>query len=242
MGFRHAIRELLPPVALEALDVALRRPRFSGDYDSFEKALAASRSYNNPEIAAAFASQQAPTTARLTSRVQQLLAALAPVIAKRDRLSVLDVGGANGYYYHALQPYLPPLEWTILETPEMARACANGVIHYATDVAELKPTFDVVLLSGVIQYLPDPYAALASFSRLAPYLILNRLPLIERDWLTVQIVRTAAYTTSYPAWFLSESKMLSALGTPLMRWDVPEDAPVFNHRRVTYQGMLVHTH
>lgn len=241
MGVRGFAKELLPPVVIEAINHILRRPRFVGNFGSFEEALSRSKGYNSREIAAAFSRQQVTKDDRITPTAQQILAALAPIASGKNHLSVLDVGGANGYYYHVLKRFLPPVQWIILETPEMARACANGSIRYVSDTSDLAPPFDVVILSGVLQYFPDPYETLKRFCAMAPFTIINRTPLIEGDRLTVQIVHTQHYRTSYPAWFLSEKKVIGALGAILMRWDA-EDAPVFRGRRIRHQGMLARNH
>jgi len=221
------------PLLIHAARLLARRPGFYGDYSSFE---AAGGSYETSEIANAQTRSSGPFT---ESRVLQVMAALGACGAFK---SILDVGGAHGKYFHAIKRHLP-VQWTILETAEMVQACSSETeIRYVCDATQLDAGYDVVLLSGVLQYFPDPYAQLKRFAGLGKHLIINRLALAGRDRITRQTV-TTPYHAAYPAWFLAEARFLEAvraLGTIAMRWQVAEDAPYLDGRRVTYQGMLVH--
>jgi hypothetical protein len=73
-------------------------------------------------------------------------------------------------------------------------------------------------------------------------LILDRLPLLlaGRDRLTIQTV--PYYHARYPAWFLSEEKLLRSLAcldwTIRLRWRVPEDTLWLDGRRLHDSGLL----
>lgn len=238
------LERLIPPFAITLARRALGRSEFRGHFGSFEEANAAAKGYNDPVIADAFASMSHPDPIHITSRSQQVLAAFAPAIIQRQRLAVLDVGGAHGFYYYALRDFLPPLDWTILETPQMAQRWPDGPICYVSDQSQLASRYDVALLSGVLQYLADPYAELAKYASRADFVILNRLPLVREDRLTIQRVRLH-YRASYPAWFFGEARFLrevSAVGRVIMEWHAPEDSPFLDGRRVVYRGMLMRTH
>jgi putative methyltransferase (TIGR04325 family) len=67
----------------------------------------------------------------------------------------------------------------------------------------------VLLLSGVLQYLPEPYEVLRRLLQHGlRHAIMDRTPFLEadRDRLTVQQVPEEIYRASYPAWFFSETK------------------------------------
>jgi putative methyltransferase (TIGR04325 family) len=240
MGIRQAVAELLPAWIIDTLSRLLRRPGFYGDYATFDAALAVSTGYNTAAIAQVVATWRHVPAIDLHAPYQHVLAALAPVLIGREHLSVLDVGGGCGMYFYALRPFLPPLTWTILETPEMVRACANGEIRYVEDAAQLIPPYNVVLLSTVLPYLRDPYAEFTRFAGMAEYLILARLPLWSRDRLTVET--PSRYAASYPAWFLDEAKLLQAVrahGVIRMRWSSKQDALRLDGRKIVLQGMLI---
>ena len=69
---------------------------------------------------------------------------------------------------------------------------------------------DVLLLSGVLQYLEKPYDWMKSLSDFGiQYIIVDRTSFVEfdNDIITVQGSRT--YPASYPPWFFNELNFLS---------------------------------
>jgi putative methyltransferase (TIGR04325 family) len=105
------------------------------------------------------------------------------------------------------------------------------------------PSPTVVLASSSVQYCCDPHAQLRLLSGTGTSaLILDRLPLLpdRRDRLTIQTV--PYYQARYPAWFLSEGKLLHSLAdlgwTIRLRWRVPEDTLWLDGRRLHDSGVL----
>jgi putative methyltransferase (TIGR04325 family) len=233
----------LKPSLIHAARVLLRRPGFFGDYATFADAVAASNGYSSPDITSHTA-RSIPTGdgIHVGLRGQQVLAAFAAIGA--GRLRVLDVGGANAGYYFMLRRWLPPCEWTVLETAEMCEAMrSTGIpVEYVSDADHLPNDFDVVMMSGVLQCLTEPYDALRQFGMKGRYAILNRIPLIDRDRITIQRVRNTSYAASYPAWFFNRQVFMhevSRFADIVMRWDVTEDCVYLDGRRVCFQGMLI---
>lgn len=71
---------------------------------------------------------------------------------------------------------------------------------------------NVIILSGVIQYLEDPYIFLNKmFTYRIPYLIFDRTIVFEdreaNDRLTIQRVPPEIYRASYPCWIFNERKL-----------------------------------
>ena len=69
-----------------------------------------------------------------------------------------------------------------------------------------------LLLSGVIQCLPEPYDFLVdALERGFPHVIVDRTAFFAggRDLLTVQHIPEWIYRATYPAWFLCEKRFLS---------------------------------
>lgn len=239
MDWKSVARDWCPPVVRKWRSG--KGTVFAGDYPSFDVALKDSEGYLSGNIVKAMVSafQKADRECLvLDERAQQLLAAFGTLPGP---LKVLDVGGAGGHYYFPLAKHLPyPIEWTVLETEPMVRAFSAleaSPIRYVTEPTDA----DVILFSGSLQYLRDPYHSLANFAGLARYLIFNRLPLIDgRDRLTIQHVRDY-YTSSYPAWFFSRHRFLetlSKIGRICMQW--PSDTVTLDGERVPYSGLLVH--
>lgn len=237
------LRDLTPPVVWRAARrVRSARFGFSGDFDTFAAAQAEAAGY---EAAGPVQAAQAPEPSiDVDARLQQVLAALA--LVPQRPLSVLDLGGAAGGYYHLLRPFMS-LHWTVLETPAMVAANrhrATDELAFIDSVADVAPAYDLVLMSGVLQYLDEPHATFERVSALAPFTLVNRLPLIDapRDRLTVQRVHPSVYRGSYPAWFFARERFMTTVTRRhdvAMRWKVPQDTPLLDGKPVEYEGMLL---
>lgn len=84
--------------------------------------------------------------------------------------------------------------------------------YYDIDECLISEKPNVVLLSGVLQYIECPYDLLKDIvTRNFQYIILDRTPVIglESNILTVQKVPKEIYEANFPCWFLSEKQLLS---------------------------------
>jgi putative methyltransferase (TIGR04325 family) len=73
-------------------------------------------------------------------------------------------------------------------------------------------SIQIALLSGVLQYVENPYDLLGKvFSYQVPCIIIDRTPFLLKgncDRLTVQEVPESIYPASYPAWFFNQAKFV----------------------------------
>jgi putative methyltransferase (TIGR04325 family) len=212
------------------------RITFTGDYASWEAALREAKGYDSPVIlertcAALLKVKNGEAVYERDSVLFEEPQYPFPVIAGLLRaalqqgggLSVADFGGSLGSTYFQCRRWLrqvTPLEWLVIEQPAHV-AC--GREHFEDRELRFYETMDVclqrhrpgvLLLSSVLQYLPDPQAALQRL--LQPkldHLIIDRTAFWEanRDRLTVQTVPESIYPASYPAWFLCETKFRAAV-------------------------------
>ena len=169
-------------------------------------------------------------------------------------LRVLDIGGGLGEYFFLLSDNLPNLkfEWLILETPALCELAKlkhgeSSGISWTNALNDSSQTFDIVLLSSVIQYVEKPYALIELAMQKAPLLIFNRLPLSTNPHNLVCIQRPGLLETkgSYPVHILSEKlffSYLSARGRIMSRWWVPEDVAVVRFRKIMNQGLTFRPH
>ena len=153
--------------------------RFVGDFASWADASAASTGYAASEIL-----EKTRTAMRKvrdgeavyerdsiifdeTQHSFPLLAGLLRVAtANESRLSVLDFGGALGSSYFQCRQFLSvakQLRWSVVEQPAHV-ACgqaefANDELHFYGTIDEclVSERPNVLLLSGVVQYLREPY-------------------------------------------------------------------------------------
>jgi putative methyltransferase (TIGR04325 family) len=102
---------------------------------------------------------------------------------------------------------------------------------------------DVLLLSSVLQYLPDPLEFIRSLLALGfSTIILDRVPFMNdgSTRLTVQQVPEWIGRASYPAWFFSESRLVAVFAA---EYDIVASWPAIDDLhpdggRATYKGFL----
>ncbi|MGC4073369.1 MAG: methyltransferase, TIGR04325 family [Nibricoccus sp.] len=253
------------PRLVRALGGHYTHIRFTGDYKTFEDARRAAAGYDAPAILAATRAailkvkngehrwERDAMVSDTHELPWALLSCLLRVAAKGGRrsLNVLDFGGSLGSTYYWCRPFLSPdldLRWTVVEQPaHVATGKAdfeNNELRFALSVPEALQTTqpDVLLVSGVLHFLPDPEAFLEEMRTWKiPHLILDREPLWHHPHhrLTVQHVPPEIYEATYPAWFLSNERILRAIQRDYeLIWRAPdteaweidnESVPSFTH-------------
>jgi putative methyltransferase (TIGR04325 family) len=103
--------------------------------------------------------------------------------------AVFDWGGSVGLKYFAFSPYLNyanDLVWTVGEVPavaelgrEIARHESAAALRFTTDFEGLSGA-DILLASGVVQFIDDPFALLRAQSQLPRHLIINKVPAYDK--------------------------------------------------------------
>ena len=237
------------PGVVRALGGHYTHIRFTGDYPSFAAARQASQGYAEPNILEKTRTALLKVK-RGENRWEQdgmvsdsaelpwpLLACLTRVAAVQGNreLRVVDFGGSLGSTYFWCRDFFKEdfrLRWHVVEQAghvKVGRAdFQDDELRFDFSVedvlAQLQP--DVLLMSGVLHYLEEPAAFLKKLPGWGiPYFILDRTPLWRHpyDRLTVQHVPEEIYRASYPAWFLSEEKIISQLTRDYtLRWRAPD--------------------
>jgi putative methyltransferase (TIGR04325 family) len=145
------------------------------------------------------------------------------------RLNVLDFGGSLGSTYFQNRAFLKGLHdvrWNVIEQP---RHVQTGRKHFQDEqlkfyertedcLAETTP--GVIVVSGVLQYLEDPYVTLHMLLSLpCDQLLVDRTPFWDgpADRLCVQHVPAEIYQASYPCRIFSRQQFRAALG---QAWDI----------------------
>lgn len=138
-------------------------------------------------------------------------------------LNVLDFGGALGssYFQHQnILNTLPTVRWNVVEQSHYVEA---GQTHIQDEVLRFYPSIieclsenepNVIFLSSVLQYLPDPTDILNSLLNVdADVLIIDKTIInhSDSDRVYIQHVPDSIYKASYPCWSLSESKLINTI-------------------------------
>ncbi len=240
MSARDLAQSLLPPIFVDGLrrlrSFFLKQDaiRFVGDYATWAEAERASTGYSARNILektrsamlkvkngeAAYA-RDSVVFDHVTYPFPVLAALLRARSANGNRLSVLDFGGSLGTTYFQCRDFLSlgAYRWSVVEQTEHAKC---GREEFADERLQFYSSIDecleqerpnLLLLSGIIQYLPDPHRFLENIiTRDFPHVIVDRTSFFgeDRDLLTVQHVPEWIYRATYPAWFLSEKRFLHA--------------------------------
>ncbi|MDW7973249.1 MAG: methyltransferase, TIGR04325 family, partial [Thermodesulfovibrio sp.] len=220
-----------PPIVLKILR-HIYNPgiKFVGNYSSWEEASKKSTGYNHPEIL-----QRVRDFALKVKRGEAvyerdgvifneiqyswpLLAGLLYAAAITGRLRVCDFGGSLGTTYFQNRMFLQKIsdvKWGIVEQREFVdigkQDFEDSILRFYYDVdtciREIEP--DVLILSGVLQYIHNPFELLGSLlSYNFNYIIIDRTPFSNRRHIKVQIVPENIYKTSYPLWIFEEQEFL----------------------------------
>jgi putative methyltransferase (TIGR04325 family) len=163
----------------------------------------------------------------LFDKIQHAFPVLAGLLraaqAHGGRLCVVDFGGALGSSYFQCRDFLrvvQRLEWLVVEQPAHI-ACGrknfeSDQLRFYNSIEECMTGHqpNALLLSSVLQYLPNPYDVLQKLlSRRISHVIIDRTAFLanDRERLTVQHVPDSIYPASYPAWFFSETRFTAAI-------------------------------
>jgi len=202
---------------------------FTGSYANYDDAMKECEGYD-ADCAVQYAileTRKICQDAPLDSRTMRLLAAF-KMASHIGPLRVLDFGGSLGGHYLLLNRFLNIESWTVCELPKMAHAGRDyhgphERLTFITNIYGCAP--NVILASGALQACSSPYSEISRLLETgARYFIVDRVPLLSEERLTVHRVPPHIYPGSYPDWFFSESKFLEAFSgcTLRLRWRLEE--------------------
>ncbi|MBX3173891.1 MAG: methyltransferase, TIGR04325 family [Gemmatimonadaceae bacterium] len=208
-------------------------PRFFGCFPTRQAALSAIRppkavGYDYPQV-----------TELNFVRMCEVAPWDAPVIeALRQRLSthrsILDLGGHLGTKFRAFRTALPDIDarrWTVWELPSMVVAGTKraqeerlAALVFTSDLSTVSEDHDLVLASGLLQYLEGRLAdVLRGLSALPRTLIINKLAVTDGN--PYFMLENLGYS-AVPYHVRRERDELDALGAlgfrVVERWVIPE--------------------
>lgn len=235
--YREMLKKIIPPIFIDAYrHFRYGRPEsfygYFGNYPTWQAALKDSSGYDSDIIlnkvlkALSLVKDKKAVYERdsvLLDKVEYcwpLLSALLWIAAlKNSRLSVIDFGGSLGSSYYQNISFLSALrevKWNIIEQPKFVE-CGKKYFenerlkfYFDIDSCVACEMPDVLLLSGVIEYVGDPYALIEDvISRKFEFIIIDRTIFFdEEDRITVQRVPPSIYDASYPCRIFNRRKFL----------------------------------
>lgn len=238
---------------------------FSGLYPDYVTAQTLAQTYGDDRVVERLAEIQAGAMwdGTLHPVAQQLAAAFLTAIVRAGgtdrRIRVCDVGGGLGGVHSALTGMLGDrllLDWDIVETPALARIgnerFAGPDLRFYDSLDALDGReHDIIIASGVLQYLSDPAVTFARLARRPHHhLLLNRFPIrhapagIHRDICTIQDLAALLPGVSVPHWCFSKDNwrnLMKNSHTCIMQWDDGFDGrhPLPDGSEVSFIGMLL---
>lgn len=224
MQAKTVAKKWLPPALLECLKpLHGRAVYYSGDYSDWEAASAHATGYDSTLILervrqAMFRVKSGEVAYERDSVVFDNVQHSFPVLAgllraaleNNKRLTVLDFGGSLGSSYFQCRNFLSvvsSLQWGVVEQEHFVRC---GKADFETEQLRFFFTIadcmahalpNVVLLSGVLQYLPQPYKVLDDLmAEGIQYVVIDRTSFSDSsaDRITMQHVPPSIYPASYP--------------------------------------------
>jgi putative methyltransferase (TIGR04325 family) len=145
-------------------------------------------------------------------------------------LHVLDFGGSLGSSYFQNRKFLSSLKavsWHVVEQDHFVDKgkvfIEDGVLEFYTSIEESVKAVspNVILLSSVAQYLPNPQWLFGQINSIeADILLFDRTPFTAEyeNTICIQNVPGDIYKASYPMWLLSRNNLLGQLSN----WKVRE--------------------
>jgi putative methyltransferase (TIGR04325 family) len=156
---------------------------------------------------------------------------LARVAHCKTSLTILDYGGGLGHYYQIGKALFPDLElhYACKDLPRMAALGkeVNPDIHWFTDDSCLESTYDLVMISGSLQYIQHWQQFLREVAAATEsYLFLTRVPIVNKADSFVAIQE--AYETRMLHWQFNRAELLQAIddaGFTIVREFLAGDCP-----------------
>ena len=231
---------LLIGKVIDQINIRLSRPSpyFYGNYNSWEKADQEAKRYNKGYDDALILKRVADATQMVRegkaayerdsvcffeeSFRSELLSSFFYIISKRDKLKVLDFGGALGSTFFQNQSMFRRLtdniDWNIVEQTqfvEYGNQYVPEISFYKTieECYKSKKDIDCILLSSVLQYFDQSDKLLKRiFDKKIPYIIIDRQPFYnesEKNTIVLERVSGDIYDSVRPVTLLNEKKFIS---------------------------------
>jgi len=229
LKFKKQIKSLIPPILITLLQKIMNRKYgWKGDYRSWKDAKKTSTGYDNDTIlqkvrASLLKVKNSEAIYERDSVIFDeiqyswpLLSGLMLAATKTDGLRVIDFGGSLGSTYYQNKNFLDKLSnvsWNIVEQKHFVDVgkmdFEDERLHFYYDVKTCKEEQNpnILVLSGVLQYIEEPYNILDDILKYDfEYVLIDRTPFStqNKNKIKLQIVPPNIYRASYPCHFFDQ--------------------------------------
>ena len=168
-------------------------------------------------------------------------------------INVLDFGGALGSEYWKNRDFLykfgVDFTWNIIEQEHYVeigkKEISNKELRFYRNVSQLERRPDILILSGVLQYLPDYQVILSELLDLKPrYILIERQIVSDQTRICVQYVAENIYQASYPVRIIGEQELMDIFGDRYCKLtefgsEADGDRAYVDGKEIKYKGYLM---
>jgi len=225
-SFTRSIALKLPAVLRDGIvKNFINIPACFGDYGNYAELEYGSKSYWSAYMQStleAILAHQATSDFQILPRNLACYTALSLAASDAEEgIRVLDIGGGAGYEFFSVASIfrnVPVSQWIVIEQTELAGHIQSNfehpILRYQADLNNIASKIDLVILSGSLQYLPNPMKTLEEALALNPsHVVISRTPYWDKSSrLTKQlgwkhINGPDGKRLAYPFWVLAEREV-----------------------------------
>lgn len=149
-----------------------------------------------------------------------ILAILLSIYLEMGELKVLDFGGSLGsmYFQHrdVLKKLGKNLKWSIVEQKHFVefgrRELSDGILDFEYEIQDVKDC-NCIIFGSSLQYVENyRLYLLDAVQRKCKYVILDKTPVSNGDWISIERVHEPIYEGSYPFHVFDKQKTLGGSG------------------------------
>lgn len=225
MKEKSLFKHLLPPLFSQWYQNYIYRKKIrrgvvaeiTGEYKSFREAVADSGTYDNEEYAQccfkAYENEVVKKTWPVLPYDWPFLSNLALVLGRCQRLSVLDIGGASANYYFKLKGVLGKeaiQRWIVVENKKVVERMKKESVDFVEYADRFDPawnanTVNLILISGTLQYLEEPFKTLEWVASIrSDFICVNKSILWDKPTRLAKQITPDAGRSSRPIWIFNE--------------------------------------
>ena len=232
------ILKTLPPVVYESyLLISKKKILFQGEYGSWVEAFDNCTGYDSEEILADVLESSIRVKngdaafcrdGVFFNKIQYswpvTTSLLWVALRTNSELNVLDFGGSLGDCYFQNRNFLTNISrvsWHIVEQPHFVEAGKKNIedncLKFFSSIQKSVnvQTPDIILLSSVLQYLPNPHGILSELLETAPKaIIIDRTPFLidgENSVIKIQKNPKSLGSSSYPCHFFNFDELIGPI-------------------------------